>query len=394
LSERRARAPWRIVGVGIALQFALALAFLKLPATRELFLALGAAVTALQDATRTGTSFVFGYLGGGPLPFAVSAPEATFILALQALPLVLVMSAVSAILFHWRILPVVVRAFAWALERAFGIGGAAGLSTAANIFIGQVEAPLLVRPYMARVSRADLFLIMTGGLATIAGTVMVLYASFLQGVVPDPIGHMLTASVMNAPATIVIARLMVPASAETVETPVKLGRMYESTMDAITRGTLEGIELLVTIIAMLIVLVALVALANLGLGILPDAWGAPITLQRILGYALAPLAWLMGIPWAEAVTAGSLLGTKIVLNELIAYLDLARLPPGALGAKSRLIMTYALCSFANFGSLGIMIGGLAVMAPERRSEVVALGLRSIVAGTLATCLTAAIVGLL
>jgi CNT family concentrative nucleoside transporter len=378
----------------LALEFVIALAFLKLPGTKELFLVLGDAVAALQEATKVGTSFVFGYLGGGPLPFAVTAPEATFILALQALPLVLVISAVSAVLFHWRILPVVVRAFAWALERAFGIGGAAGLSTAANVFVGQVEAPLLVRPYLATVSRADLFLIMTGGLATIAGTVMVLYSSFLQGIVPDPIGHMLTASVMNAPATIVIARLMVPTDSAAAEPPVELGRMYASTMDAITRGTLDGVALLINISAMLIVLVALVALANLGLGVFPDAWGGPVTLQRILGYALAPLAWLMGIPWAEATTAGGLLGTKIVLNELIAYLEFARLPRGALGTESRLIMTYALCSFANFGSLGIMIGGLAVIAPERRGDVVALGLRSIVAGTLATCLTAAIVGLL
>jgi CNT family concentrative nucleoside transporter len=378
----------------LALEFVIALAFLKLPGTKELFLVLGDAVAALQEATKVGTSFVFGYLGGGPLPFAVTAPEATFILALQALPLVLVISAVSAVLFHWRILPVVVRAFAWALERAFGIGGAAGLSTAANVFVGQVEAPLLVRPYLATVSRADLFLIMTGGLATIAGTVMVLYSSFLQGIVPDPIGHMLTASVMNAPATIVIARLMVPTDSAAAEPPVELGRMYASTMDAITRGTLDGVALLINISAMLIVLVALVALANLGLGVFPDAWGGPVTLQRILGYALAPLAWLMGIPWAEATTAGGLLGTKIVLNELIAYLEFARLPRGALGTESRLIMTYALCSFANFGSLGIMIGGLAVIAPERRGDVVALGLRSIVAGTLATCLTAATVALI
>jgi CNT family concentrative nucleoside transporter len=394
MSERRGIVPWRIIGVGLALQFGLALAFLKLPGAKELFLALGSMVEALQDATRVGTSFVFGHLGGGPPPFAVTAPEATFILAFQALPLILVMSAVSAVLFHWRILPVIVRGFAWALERAFGIGGAAGLSTAANVFVGQVEAPLLVRPYLATVSRADLFLIMTSGLATIAGTMMVLYAGFLQGIVPDPIGHMLTASVMNAPATIVIARLMVPAEAAAPVAPAKLDSAYASTMDAITRGTIDGVALLINVVAMLIVLVALVALANAILNLLPDAWGVPITLQRILGYVLAPLAWLMGIPWGEAVTAGSLLGTKIVLNELIAYLDLARVAPTGLSAESRLIMTYALCSFANFGSLGIMIGGLAVIAPERRSEVVELGLKSIVSGTLATCLTAAIVGLL
>jgi CNT family concentrative nucleoside transporter len=386
--------PWRIVVVGLATQLVLALAFLKLPGAKHLFLALGTLVTALQDATRAGTSFVFGYLGGGPVPFSITAPEAAFILAFQALPLVLVISAVSAVLFHWRILPAIVRAFAWALERAFGIGGAAGLSTAANVFVGQVEAPLLVRPYVAGLTRADLFLVMTGGMATIAGTMLALYAGFLQGIVPDPVGHLLAASVMNAPAAIIVARLMVPDEAGTVEPPVRLGRMYTSTMDAITRGALDGVELLINIVAMLLVLVALVALLNWALGLVPDLAGQPVTLQRLLGYALAPLAWLMGIPWAEAETAGALLGTKIVLNELIGYLELARLPEGALSAHSRLIMTYALCSFANFASLGIMIGGLAVIAPRRRGDVVALGLRSIVSGTLATCLTAAIVGLL
>jgi len=257
-----------------------------------------------------------------------------------------------------------------------------------------VEAPLLVRPYLAKISRNDLFVIMAAGMATIAGTMMVLYASFLNGVISDPLGHILTASVLNAPAAIVIARLMIPPAAEQQMETVTLISPYNSAMDAVTRGTLEGLTLLFNICAMLIVLIALVAIANAVLGLLPNWDGTAITLQGLLGFVFAPLAWLIGIPWAEASAAGALLGTKIVLNELIAYLSMARLPPGTLSDESRLIMTYALCGFANLGSLGIMLGGMGAMVTDRRSEIVALGFRSIIAGVLTTCLTAALVGLL
>ncbi len=384
----------RTLIAGLALQLALAVLLLKLPPVRDLFLALNGIVQALQQATMTGTSFVLGYLGGGDIPFEPRHGTSTFILAFQALPLILVMSALSALLYHWRILPLVVRGFAWCLHKTLGIGGTAGVGTAANVFVGMVEAPLLVRPYLATTSRSDLFVIMAAGMATIAGTMMVLYASFLDGVIADPLGHILTASVLNAPAAIVIARLMVPPGTDQQAEAVNLTNPYVSAMDAVTRGTLDGLTLLLNIGAMLIVLVALVALANAALGLLPDWGGAAITLQRLLGYGLAPIVWLIGIPWAEASAAGALLGTKIVLNELIAYLSMARLSPGTLSDESRLIMTYALCGFANFGSLGIMIGGMGAMVPDRRGEIVALGLQSIVAGTLTTCLTAALVGLL
>lgn len=376
--------------VGLGLQIALALLLLKLPAVREVFLALNDMVTTLQQATLAGTALVFGYAGGGEAPFAVRPGASTFILAFQALPLVLVISALSALLYHWRILPAVVRGFAWCLSRTLGIGGTAGVGTAANVFVGMVEAPLLVRPYLATVSRSDLFVIMTAGMATIAGTMMVLYATFLDGVIDNPLGHLLTASVINAPGAVVIARLMIPPKPDAPLETVQLSAEYDSAMDAITRGTLDGLTLLLNIVAMLIVLVALVAIANAMFGLLPALDGAPVTLQRLLGYAMAPIAWLIGIPAAEAGAAGALLGTKIVLNELIAYLDLARLPAGTLSDASRLI----LCGFANFASLGIMIGGLGAMAPERRGEVVALGLRSIAAGVMTTCLTAALVGLI
>ncbi len=381
----------RTLVAGLALQICLALILLKLPLARDGFLVLNSIVTALQQATQEGTSFLLGYLGGGRLPFEAKPGSSAFILAFQALPLVLVISALSALLYYWRILPAIVRGFAWCLKKTLGVGGSAGVSTAANVFVGMVEAPLLVRPYLANASRSDLFVIMVAGMATIAGTVMVLYATFLTGVISDPIGHLLTASILNAPAAIIIARLMVPPATNKDGTAVELESQYQSSMDAITKGTLDGLTLLLNICAMLIVVIAIVALVNAALGLLPSWSGSPITLQGLLGYLLAPLAWLIGIPWAEAGTAGGLLGTKIVLNELLAYLSLAQTN---LSDHSKLIMTYALCGFANFQSLGIMIGGLGAMAPERRSEIIGLGMRSIVAGVMGTCMTAALIGLI
>jgi CNT family concentrative nucleoside transporter len=393
-SENRRAVPVRTLVVGLALQLVLALLFLKLPASRDLFLALNGVVTALQEATRAGTSLLFGYIGGGALPFEAKPNASTFILALQALPLVLLISALSAMLYHWRVLPAVVGGFAWALRKTLGIGGTAGVATAANVFVGMVEAPLLVKPYLARASRSELFVIMTAGLATIAGTMLVIYATFLQGVVPDAVGHLLTASVLNAPAAVVIARMLVPPAPDELTIPVKLEPQYRGTMDAVTRGTLDGLNLLLSIVALMIVLVALVALSNMILGLLPGWDGAPVTLQRLLGAALAPVTWLIGVPWAESGTAGALLGVKIVLNEFVSYLDMAKLPPDALSSHSRLVMVYAMCGFANFGSLGIMLGGLCAMAPERRAEIAGLGLKSLVAGVMTTCLTGALVGLL
>ncbi|MGH8700556.1 MAG: NupC/NupG family nucleoside CNT transporter [Burkholderiales bacterium] len=394
LSEDRRAVRWRIVVSGAALQIVLAAALLKLPLFRDLFLALNELLSALEQATQEGTRFVFGFLGGGPQPFAEQPGASSFVLAFRALPLILVVSALSALLFHWRVLPVIVRAFAAALEKAMGVGGAVGLSTAANIFVGMVEAPLFVRPYLKEMSRGELFIVMTGGMAGIAGTVMALYAAILGPVLPDAMGHILSASIISAPAAILIAAVMVPPRGAPTSGRLVPPQQATSSMDAVTRGTLDGLQLLLAIVAMLIVLIALVTLVNLALGLLPQWDGAQITLQRVLGYVMAPLVWLAGVPWAEAVTAGALMGTKTVLNEFIAYMDLAQLPADALGARSRLIMTYALCGFANFGSLGILIGGMASMVPERRDEIVALGLRSIVAGTLATLMTGAVVGML
>jgi len=400
LSERRGAVPWRTVLAGMALALGLGALFLKVPLFGDVFLALNSALAALDQATEAGTSFVFGYLGGGPLPFETKPSSSSFVLAFRALPIVLVMSALSALLFYWRVLPWIVGVFAAVLRRTMGIGGAVGLSAAANIFVGMVEAPLLVRPYVAAMSRSELFVTMTCGMATVAGTVMVLYAGFLGGTVPNALGYILVASVISAPAAIAVALLMVPEApgssggGEGVSADrIVLPRRAASSMDAITQGTLDGASLLINIVAMLLVMVALVSLVNLALGALPDVGGAPLTLQRTLGYALAPVLWLAGIPWTEAPTAGALTGTKIILNELIAYLDLATLPADALSPRSRLVMTFALCGFANFGSLGIMIGGLTTMAPERRGEIVSLGAKTLVSGNLATLVTGSVVGI-
>jgi len=394
VSEARSRKAIKIGAAGIGLQVVMALLLLKLPPVTAAFAWLNDAVLALQEATAAGSSFVFGYLGGGPLPFEETQPGASFILAFRALPLIIVVSALTALLTYWRILPWIVRGIAFLLQRTFNVGGAVGLSAAANVFVGMVEAPLFVRPYLKAMSRSELFMLMCTGMATIAGTVLVLYASIIGKVVPDAAGHLLVASLISAPAAIAVALIMVPQTQ--APTPGKVHRDEDtaSAMDAVTRGTQTGLQLFLNICAMLLVLVALVHLVNIVLSLLPQVAGAPVTLERVLGLLMAPVVWLMGIPASESLTAGALMGTKIILNEFLAYLDLAALPEGALSARSALIMTYALCGFANLGSLGIMIGGLATLIPERRQEVVGLGLKSIVGGTLATCCTGAVVGLL
>jgi len=394
VSEKRRKVSIVSIAVGLALQIALALLLLKVPLFERAFLGLNDVALAIEKATMAGTSFVFGYLGGGPVPFEEPYPGAGFILAFRALPIILVMSVLSAVLYYWRVLPLVVNAFSYCLEKTMKIGGALGVGAASNIFVGMVEAPLVIKPYLSRMTRSELFTLMTCGMATIAGTMLVLYATILSTAIPNAMGQILAASIISAPAAILISRVMVPETEEHTEGGAVPPRTASSTMDAVTHGTADGVNILLNVVAMLIVLVALVSLGNSLLAFLPDVMGAPLTLQRILGWLMAPIVWLIGIPWSEAHVAGSLMGTKTILNEFIAYLDLAKLEPGALSERSRIIMTYAMCGFANFGSLGIMIGGLSVMAPERRGEVVSLGAKSIVSGTLATLMTGAIVGII
>jgi CNT family concentrative nucleoside transporter len=392
-SEKRKKVRYGAVLAGVILQFCIAGIMLYVPLIKNFFLLLNNVVLSLEAATKAGTSFVFGYVGGGTPPFLMRDPGANFILAFQSLPLVLVIGALSGLLFYWRVLPYLVRALSFLLQKTMRVGGALGLGASTTIFLGMVEAPLLIKPYIRDMTRSEIFSLMTVGMACIAGTVMILYATILKGVIPDPLGHILVASFIHVAAAITIARIMVPETAEGTSGNLAPGRTATSSMDAIVKGTMDGLHLLLNIIAMLIVMVALVHLANLLIGLLPDVDGRQLSLQGLLGYVMAPVVWLFGIPWSQSQAAGYLMGTKTILNELLAFLELAKLPVEALDLRSRLIMTYALSSFANFGSLGILIGGLGSLAPERRAEIAGLGMKSILAGTLATCMTGAIIGI-
>lgn len=394
LSENRRVIHLRTIIAGVALQVAIALLMLKAPLFREFFVVLTVIVNAFQEATQAGTSFVFGYLGGGPLPFAETRPGGSFSLAFQSLPLVLVIAALTALLYYWRILPKVVRVFSWLLQKSMGIGGALGVAASGTIFLGMIEAPLLIQPYLARLSRSELFAMMATGLSCIAGTMLALYSMVLQGIIPDAAGHILTASIIHAPAALVLAAIMVPETGDQTLGEEISSSNATSAMDALSKGAWDGLLLLFNIVALLIVFVALVKLVNIGLGQFADVLGAPLTLERILGTLMAPVVWLTGIPWEEAKTAGSLMGTKVVLNEFLAYMEMSRLPQEALSPKSRLIMTYTLCSFANLGSLGILIGGLGSLCPDRRDEIASLGVKALIAGVLASLMTGAIVGML
>jgi CNT family concentrative nucleoside transporter len=395
ISEDRFRVPIRVVIAGVLLQFVVALVLLKFPPAAKAFLLLNDGVEALQKATDAGTGFVFGYLGGGELPFVETHPGAAFIFAFRALPLVLVISALATLLFYWGVLQRIVRGFAWVLRRSIGVGGPLGLGAAVHIFVGHIEAPLLIRPYLLRLERGELFALMSCGTAGIAGTVMVLYAAILGPIIPDALGNILVAAVISTPAALALAALMVPFRPDpSASTELIIYDPPVSSMDAVAKGTRDGIVLLANIIAMLVVLVALVSLVNSALGLLPQWGGEAITLQRLFGYVFRPVMWLIGIPGDEVATAAQLMGTKTVLNEFIAYVDLAKVPAGGLSDHSRLVMTYAMCGFANFGSLGILIGGMGAMVPERRAEIVSLGLRSILSGTMAGCMSGAMVGML
>ena len=397
ISEKRNVINWRTVFGAILLQVIMFLLLFKFPWFKDASSALNDALNGVAAATRVGTNFVFGYLGasGNPAdaPFAVKEGGSTFVLMTMALPLIIVVSALSSLLFYWRILPFIVNIFSWVLKKTIGIGGAVGVSTAANIFLGTVEAPMFIKPYLSKLSRGELFITMAGGMAGIAGTVMVLYGIILAPVVPDAIGHILIVSFISAPAAIAFSALMVPHEGRVTDGDIATDRPSSSVMDAITQGTVDGVSSYINVAAMLIVLTALIALTNMIIGIPFDKDSAP-TLQGVLGWIMRPVVWLIGIPWNEAQTAGSLMGTKTVLNEFIAFLDLAKLTPDALSVRSRVIMIYALCGFANFASIGIMIGGLGTICPERRDDIIDLGYKSLVAGTLATLSCGALVGII
>lgn len=389
--------PIPLVIGAVVVQFVIAVALFTFPPTRAFLSSLTTVVEVLQAATTQGTSFVFGYLGGGDMPFVVreGAEGLTFTFAFQALPMVIVLSAISALLWRWRVLEFAVRGFALMFRRILNLSGAASLGAAANIFLGMTESPVLIRPRLPSISKSDLFLIMTVGFSTVAGSVMAIYVSQLNAVLTDAAGHILTASLISVPAAVVLARLMYPQD----EAPSAPGKekipvqLYHSSMDALTTGVNDGVRLFINIIAMLLVFTAIVALVNFMLGGGPDVLGAPLSVERILGWIFAPLVWLAGVPWAESGTAGTIMGFKTALNEIFAYDQLAQMSDD-MSPRTRLIMTYAVCGFANFSSVGILIGGLIAVAPSRREDILNLAPRALISGTLATLMTGAVIGAL
>ncbi|MBO6558501.1 MAG: nucleoside:proton symporter [Pseudomonadales bacterium] len=393
-SANRKDVRFPIVIKSLLLQIVFALLLLKLPASQKLFVVLNDGISVLQAATREGTTFIFGYLGGGPLPFEETSPGGGFILAFQAMPLVIVLSVISAVLMYLKILPVIMRGFSLILEKTLEIGGALGLGVSANAFLGMIESPLLIKPYLSKLSHGEMFAIMTAGMATIAGTMLALEAAVISSVVPNAIGHLISCSLITLPGVIYISHLLVPDRSAVTSGDGDVERGADNLMDAISTGTANGLQLFLNIIAMIIVIVALVYLLNAILGVFPDVAGEAITLERILGVVMAPLTMMMGIPFSEAFITGQLMGTKVVLTEFVAYVRFGQMPVEELTERTRIIMTYALCGFANFVSLGIMITGLITIVPERKNEIMEMGFKSIVAGTIATCTTATIVGII
>ena len=393
LSESRDKIRWKSVFAGIGLQLMLALFFLKVPAISNSLLALNYIVYAIESATITGASFVFGYLGGGDAPFEILPGSSMYIFGFRVLPQILVFSALVAVLWHWTILPRLIDALGRILQRILKVSGALGAGSAATIFLGLVESPLVIRGYLSRLSRSDLFVLMVCSMSTVAGSVMILYANILIDILPGALGHVLAASILNVLGAIILARILIPSEGSaSISGKEDSSLRYSNTMDAITQGTSDGLKLVLSIAAMLIVLISLVALVNQMLSII---WwdNQPLTLQRMAGWFFAPIAWLIGIPWAESVVAGSLLGSKLILNELVAFIDLAAIEGNQLSDTSRIVMTYALCGFANFGSLGILLAGYTILLPDRKREVLELGIKTLALSTLVNFNTGAIVSL-
>ncbi len=396
LSERRgALLGWRWVAGALGLQFALALLLIKAPPVWAALAAANDGLSVLQSATDRGSRYMFGYLAGGDLPFAVKpgAPP-PLIIAFQILPLVIVTSALASLLWHWGILKRVAQGLGWLLERTLGIGGAVALNAGGNVFLGVVEAPLIVRAYLLHMSRAEIFAIMALGMSTVSGVVLVLYSQTLKLVVDNAFGHIITASLLSLPATLLVARLLVPGDEATPADRTDEDLKFDNSIDAIIRGTMDGLQLFLAIIAVLIVVFALVALTDNILGLAPDIWGAPLTLQRLFGWIFAPMMWLLGVPWAEAQMAGTLMGTKAILNEYVAYQQMAALGADALSPRGKLITVYALCGFANLASIGLGVSTLSTLCPARRAEFAALGFKSWFAGNLATMMVGAVIGVL
>ena len=395
--NRRAHPGWRWIAGALALQGVLAVLIVRVPAVWAAVGLVNNAVSAVEAATLKGSAYMFGYLGGAELPFALKeGAQPPLVIAFQILPLVIVFSALAALLWHWGVLRWIVNGLSFLLRRSLGVSGVVGLSGGASVFLGVVEAPLVTRAYFARISRTELFQIMTLTMATISGAILILYATTLRNTVPDAVGHMISASLISLPAALLIARMMVPGRADDVATEVDEedpGLRYESSIDAIVKGTMDGMQLFLAVIAVIITVFALVALVDGMLAALPFIDDEPLSLKRLLGWGLAPFMWLLGVPWAEAQAAGGLMGTKAVLNEYVAYLELAALPDGTLGPRSLLIVTYALCGVANLASVGLLVSTIGTLCPERRAEAAGLGMKSWISGNLASAMTGAWIGL-
>jgi CNT family concentrative nucleoside transporter len=396
LSENRRRFPWKLAIGAVALQAILVAALFGLPALRAGLAGAGQVVDGLAASTQAGVAFVFGFLAGTPdQPYPLTNAGGLFVFAFRVLPVILVVCALAALLWHWRILKWITQGFGVIFEKTMGLRGPPALATAATVFMGQVEGPIFIRSYLPTLSRSELFMLITVGMSCVSGSTMVAYATILKGVLPNAAAHVLTASIISAPAGVLLARILVPREPETEEPQAlepESDKVYDSTVDALIRGTSDGLAIVMNVGATLIVFVALVAMVNGILGLLPPIAGAPPSVERGLGVVFAPLAWAMGIPWTDAPTAGSLLGVKLVLTEFTAFIRMGAIPVGAMAERSRVIMTYALCGFANVASVGINLAGYSVLVPERRNEVVGMVWKAMLAGFLATCLTASVVG--
>jgi len=377
----------------LLIQTSLAFILLEIPFISSFFDVMSMAVESLRLSAIEGSSFVFGYLGGGDAPFEVSNNQNLPIFAFTFLPMLIFLSALSALLWHWKILPFLIKLLAKLFEKPLDAKGPIGLAATANIFLGQLEAPLLIKPYLNKMNQRDLLIIMTFGMSTIAGSVMVLYITWLDDKFTGVIGHFLTASILSVPAAIMFSNILIPSAQTELKTAKEDLKMYESSMDAISVGTKDGLNMFLSVIASLIVFLSLVALADFILGIFPNVYGEPISLQRIAAFIFAPIAWLMGIPFAEIIPAGNLLGTKTIFNELIAFNDLRDLDTNVLSERSQLIMLYGICGFANISSVGILLGGLSAICPDIRGTLLKIAFRALFAATLASCLTGTVVSL-
>ena len=392
--DRRARPSWRWIGGAVLLQITIALAVTRIPFIWTLVGFANEGVAAIERATLVGSSYMFGYTGGATIPFLLKpGVEPPVIVAFQILPLIITFSALSALLWHWGILRAMVRGLSWALRKTLGVSGVVGLGGGATMFLGVVESPLVLRAWFDKMNRAELFMIMVLIMATISGAILVLYATTLSRTVPNAVGHMIVASLISLPAAVLIARLMVPGDGAASADDAVADLTYESSIDAIIRGTMEGVQLVLAVIGVIIVVFALVNLVDQMLAWLPLLDGEPLTLKRCFGWLFAPLMWAIGVPWDQAPAAGALMGTKAILNEYVAYLDLAALPIGTLDARSTLIVTYALCGVANLASVGLLVSTIGTLAPARRAEVAKLGMKSWMAGNFASAMTGAIIGL-